>query len=185
MTSPEILREKFLDWQCQSRIQAFRVEGGRPNSAMSPILLDRKGNELSKIIVVISENDPVNTTKMFEHTFKQTYDPATRFDKMNKFLSSEYFIDRNSFSDSLFATFPFGSKITKKILKDVECTLDFIHLSTNYRLVCTPFMLERDEVHWENIFWHNKNFNPGLGNDIEIIKFFPDWVKSKLIRITD
>ena len=60
MTSPEILREKFLDWQCQSRIQAFRVEGGRPNSAMSPILLDKKGNELSKIIVVISENDPVN-----------------------------------------------------------------------------------------------------------------------------
>ena len=46
-------------------------------------------------------------------------------------------------------------------------------------------MLERDEVHWENIFWHNKNFNPGLGNDIEIIKLIPDWVNSTRIRITD
>jgi len=63
MLSPEILREKFLEWQCQSRIQAFRTQNGRPNSSMTPILLDKKGNELSKIIVVIAENNPVNTTK--------------------------------------------------------------------------------------------------------------------------
>ena len=185
MLSPDVLREKFLDWQCQSRIQAFRTQNGRPNSSMSPLLLDKKGDELARIIVVITENNPVNTTKMFEHINRATYDPATRFDKMNKFLSSEYFLDRNNFSDSVFATFPSSSAITKKILEDSSCILDFIHLSTNYRLVCTPFMLERDEVHWENIFWHNKNFNPGLRNDIKIIKFIPDWVKSKLIRITD
>ena len=52
--TPEVLQEKFLDWQCQSRIQAFRTENGRPNSSMMPFLLDNKGNELSKIIVVIS-----------------------------------------------------------------------------------------------------------------------------------
>ena len=45
MLSPEILREKFLEWQCQSRIQAFRTQNGRPNSSMTPILLDKKGNE--------------------------------------------------------------------------------------------------------------------------------------------
>ena len=84
--TPEVLQEKFLDWQCQSRIQAFRTQNGRPNSSIAPILLDKKGNELLRIIVVISENDPVNTTKLFEHTFKRTYDPADRFDKMNKFL---------------------------------------------------------------------------------------------------
>jgi len=67
MLSPGILREKFLEWQCQSRIQAFRTQNGRPNSSMTPILLDKKGNELSKIIVVIAENNPANTTKMFEH----------------------------------------------------------------------------------------------------------------------
>ena len=98
--TPEVLQEKFLDWQCQSRIQAFRTQNGRPNSSMAPILLDKKGNELLRIIVVISENDPVNTTKLFEHTFKRTYDPADRFDKMNKFLSSEYFMDKDKFSDS-------------------------------------------------------------------------------------
>ena len=85
--TPEVLQEKFLDWQCQSRIQAFRTQNGRPNSSMAPILLDKKGNELLRIIVVISENDPVNTTKLFEHTFKRTYDPADRFDKMNKFYN--------------------------------------------------------------------------------------------------
>ena len=39
--------------------------------------------------------------------------------------------------------------------------------------------------HWENIYWHNKNFNPGLGNDISVVKFIPDWEKSKLIRISN
>ena len=138
--TPEVLQEKFLDWQCQSRIQAFRTENGRPNSSMMPFLLDKKGNELSKIIVVMAENDPVNTTKLFEHTFKRTYDPADRFDKMNKFLSSEYFMDKDKFSDSLFATFAKESKLSKKIIKDSSCILDFIHLSTNYRLICTASM---------------------------------------------
>jgi len=114
MLSPDVLREKFLDWQCQSRIQAFRTQNGRPNSSMSPLLLDKKGDELARIIVVITENNPTNTTKMFEHINRATYDPATRFDKMNKFLSSEYFLDRNNFSDSVFATFPSKSSLTKK-----------------------------------------------------------------------
>ena len=183
--SPEVLQEKFLDWQCQSRIQAFRTQNGRPNSSMSPILIDKKGNELSRIIVVITENDPVDTTKLFEHTFKRTYDPADRFDKINKFLSSEYFMNKDKFSDSLFATFPKKSSLAKKIIKDGSCILDFIHLSTNYRLVCSPFILDRKEDHWENIFWHNKNFNPGLGNEIDVLKFIPNWKKSKLIRIKD
>ena len=58
-------------------------------------------------------------------------------------------------------------------------------LLTNYRLVCSPFILDRKEDHWENIFWHNKNFNPGLGNEIDVLKFIPNWKKSKLIRIKD
>jgi len=49
--SPEVLQEKFLDWQCQSRIQAFRTQNGRPNSSMSPILIDKKGK-----IIKIWEN---------------------------------------------------------------------------------------------------------------------------------
>ena len=118
--SPEVLQEKFLDWQCQSRIQAFRTQNGRPNSSMSPILIDKKGNELSRIIVVIAENDPVDTTKLFEHTFKRTYDPADRFDKINKFLSSEYFMNKDKFSDSLFATFPKKSSLAKKLSRMVH-----------------------------------------------------------------
>ena len=75
--------------------------------------------------------------------------------------------------------------ISKKVVKEGSCILDFIHLSTNYRLLCSPFILGKNEEHWENIFWHNKNFNPGLGNDIDVIKFIPNWKKSKLIRIKD
>jgi hypothetical protein len=85
----------------------------------------------------------------------------------------------------VFATFPTNSSLTKKIIKDGSCILDFIHLSTNYRLICNPFKLETNEDHWENIYWHNRNFNPGLGSDIDVIKFIPNWKKSKLIRITD
>ena len=56
--TPEVLQEKFLDWQCQSRIQAFRTQNGRPNSSMAPILLDKKGNELLRII--FNNNVPKN-----------------------------------------------------------------------------------------------------------------------------
>ena len=31
--TPEVLQEKFLDWQCQSRIQAFRTQNGKTINA--------------------------------------------------------------------------------------------------------------------------------------------------------
>ena len=108
--SPEVLQEKFLDWQCQSRMNAFRTQGGRPNTSMTPYLLDDKGNEYAQIIVVLVENDCEETTRLFEYNFKKTYDPAERYDKINKFLSSEFFLDKHKFSDALFATFPKKNK---------------------------------------------------------------------------
>ncbi len=183
--SPEVLQEKFLDWQCQSRMNAFRTQGGRPNTSMTPHLLDNKGNEYSQIIVILVENDCEETTRMFEYNFKKTHDPAERYDKINKFLSSEFFLDKYKFSDALYATFPKKNKFIESILKKGKCILDFIHLSTNYRLECTPFKLDEDEDAWENVFWHNLNFNPGLNKDIDVIKFIPNWKKSKLIRISE
>ena len=57
MLSPEILREKFLEWQCQSRIQAFRTQNGRPNSSMTPVLLDKKGNLISSSSIMLTRED--------------------------------------------------------------------------------------------------------------------------------
>jgi len=34
-------------------------------------------------------------------------------------------------------------------------------------------------------FWHNLNFNPGLNKDIDVVKFIPNWKKSKLIRVSE
>ena len=82
--SPEVLQEKFLDWQCQSRMNAFRTQGGRPNTSMTPHLLDIKSNEYSQIIVILVENDCEETTRMFEYNFKKTHDPAERYEKINK-----------------------------------------------------------------------------------------------------
>jgi len=183
--TPDILREKFFDWQCQSRMNAFRTQGGRPNTSMAPYLLTDKGEEYGQIIVLLVENDPNETTRLFEHNFKKTYDPAERYDKINKFLSSEFFIDKHRFSDAVYATFPKKNKFVEKICKKGSCILDFVHLSTNYQLVCSPFILDEDEEAWENVFWHNLNFNPSLNKDIDVIKFIPNWKKSKLIRITD
>ena len=183
--SPEVLQEKFLDWQCQSRMNAFRTQGGRPNTSMTPYLLDDKGNEYTQIIVVLVENDCEETTRLFEYNFKKTYDPAERYDKINKFLSSEFFLDKHKFSDALFATFPKKNKFISTIVKKGKCILDFIHLSTNYRIECAPFILDEDENAWENVFWHNLNFNPGLNKDIDVVKFIPNWKKSKLIRISE
>ncbi|GIR66414.1 MAG: hypothetical protein CM15mP70_15210 [Pelagibacteraceae bacterium] len=65
------MQEKFLDWQCQSRMNAFRTQGGRPNTSMTPYLLDDKGNEYAQIIVVLVENDCEETTRLFEYNFKK------------------------------------------------------------------------------------------------------------------
>ena len=100
-------------------------------------------------------------------------------------MSSEFFLDKHKFSDALFATFPRKNKFISKIVKTGKCILDFIHLSTNYRIECTPFILDEDENAWENVFWHNLNFNPGLNKDIDVVKFIPNWKKSKLIRISE
>ena len=43
-------------------MNAFRTQGGRPNTSMTPHLLDFKGNEYSQIIVILVENDCEETT---------------------------------------------------------------------------------------------------------------------------
>ena len=45
-------------------------------------------------------------------------------------------------------------------------------MSTNYRIECSPFILDEDEKAWENVFWHNLNFNPGLNKDIDVVNLF-------------
>ena len=69
-------------------------------------------------------------------------------------------------------------------MKKGKCILDFIHLSTNYRIECSPFILDEEENAWKNVFWHNLNFNPSLNKDIDVVKFIPNWKKSKLIRVS-
>ena len=53
-------------------------------------------------------------------TSKKTYDPAERYDKINKFLSSEFFLDKHKFSDALFATFPKKNK-SRRVGEKMNC----------------------------------------------------------------
>ena len=180
--TPELLREKFIDWQCQSRMNIFRTLNGRPNETIAPFLLTKQKKEVSRIIVLISEEDPRETTELFKHNFKKTYDPEERHDKLTKFLASEYFMEKENFLDDLFATFQPDNKEITKILKDGTCFLEFNYLNATYLLYCSVFKLDQDEDHWEFVYWHNKNFNAGLAPGVNVIKFIPDWKKSTFKR---
>ena len=85
------MQEKFLDWQCQSN-ECFRTQGGRPNTSMTPYLLDDKGNEYAQIVVVLVENDCRRRQDSLGITLKKQQDPAEDANKINKFLSSGSFL---------------------------------------------------------------------------------------------
>ena len=164
----------FVIWQCSIRQRNFRMFNGKPSEGTSANLSDIGSNkELSNIRSVLIEKNCLNTAKMFEFMIKQTNEPELRFDKIVKFLSSEYYNTPSNFDGSFTATFDKNSENYKKILKKKKLIAQFFERGTGFYFPVKISKLKKNDAKWKYTFWHNFFFNPNLNENIEIIHFAP------------
>ena len=172
----------FVIWQCSIRQRNFRMFSGKPSEGISANLLDIGSNkELSNIRSVLIEKNCLNTAKMFEFMIKQTNEPELRFDKIVKFLSSEYYNTPTNFDGSFTATFDKNSENYKKILKKKKLIAQFFERGNGFYFPVNISKLKKNDSKWKYTFWHNFFFNPNLNENIEIIHFSP--IKKELKEI--
>ena len=172
----------FVIWQCSIRQRNFRMFSGKPSEGTTANLSDiRLNKELFNIRSVLIEKNCLNTAKMFEFMIKQTNEPELRFDKIVKFLSSEYYNTPTNFDGSFTATFDKKSEIYKKILNNKKLIAQFFERETGFYFPVKVSKLKKNDAKWKYTFWHNFFFNPYLNEDIEIIYFAP--IKKELKEI--
>jgi hypothetical protein len=53
--------------------------------------------------------------------------------------------------------------------------LDFEQYAQRYRMACAVKSLPPKNIAREASLWHNRLFNPNLGNDAEVLSFLPNW----------
>jgi hypothetical protein len=164
----------FVIWQCSLRQRNFRMFKGKPSEGTIANLIDTKANkELCEIRTVLMEKNCLNTAKMFEFMIKQTNEPEIRFDKIIKFLSSEYYNTPANFDGSFTATFDKNSEIYKKISKKKKLIAQFFERETGFNFPINISKLNKTDPKWQYTFWHNSFFNSNLNENIQIIHFVP------------
>ena len=156
--------------------------GGKPSEGTLANLFDSKSNkELCEIRTVLIEKNCTNTAKMFEFMIKQTNELEIRFDKIVKFLSSEYYNTPTDFDGSFTATFNKDSATFKKISKKQKLNVQFFERGTGFNFPVNVTKLNKIESKWKYTFWHNSFFNNNLSENIEILHFVP--IKNKIKEI--
>ena len=172
----------FVVWQCSIRQRNFRMFSGKPSEGTLANLLEIKTNkELSSIRSVLLEKNCTDTAKMFEFMIKQTNEPEIRFDKIVKYLSSEYYNTPTNFDGTFTATFNKNSKLLKKILNNKKIIAQFFERETGFYFPVKITKLKKNDAKWKYTFWHNFFFNPYLNENIEIFHFSP--IKNKFKQI--
>jgi len=162
----------FVIWQCSLRQRNFRMFSGKPSEGTIAKILNFKSNkEICDIRSVLVEKNCLNTAKMFKFMIKQTHEPELRFDKVVKFLSSEYYNYPENFECSFTATFDKNSDIFKKLLKNKKSNVQFFERETGFYFPVSISKLKKNDPKWQYTFWHNFFFNPSLNENIEILYF--------------
>ena len=169
----------FVVWQCSVRQRNFRMFSGKPSEGTLANLSEIKTNKkISSIRSVLIEKNCKDTAKMFEFMIKQTNEPELRFDKIIKFLSSDYYNTPSNFDGSFTATFDKNSELYKKISKKKKVIAQFFERETGFYFPVKVIKLKKSDVKWKYTFWHNFFFNPYLNENINIIHFAP--IKTEL-----
>jgi hypothetical protein len=174
--SNDALRDHFLGWQCRIRQIAVRQLAGQPMPAMQPAVWSRKGEPLSqRVTILIIKTEPAESTAYFRHQLLRTQDPAEARAAGLAFLAADHFQDPLSFSEEMTALFPAASPLAATILAERPVLLDFDQFSQRYRISCKVRRLKADDPARQATLWHNRLFNPNLGNDAEVLSFRPNW----------
>ena len=173
----------FVVWQCSLRQRNFRMFGGKPSDGTIANLSDIKSNkQICNLRSVLMEKDCINTAKMFEFMIKQTNEPEIRFDKIVKFLSSDYYNTPNNFDGSFTATFDKNTDLFKKLSKKKKLNAQFFERETGFSFPVNISILKKNNEKWKYTFWHNYFFNPLLNENIEILYFNP--IRDKIKETT-
>ena len=173
----------FVVWQCSLRQRNFRMFGGKPSDGTIATLSDIKSSkQICNLRSVLMEKDCINTAKMFEFMIKQTNEPEIRFDKIVKFLSSDYYNTPNNFDGSFTATFDKNTDLFKKLSKKKKLNAQFFERETGFSFPVNISILKKNNEKWKYTFWHNYFFNPLLNENIEILYFNP--IRDKIKETT-
>ncbi len=170
------LRDDFIGWQCRLRQLSARQAGGRPLDGMRPKVLSPTGDALSTgVIVLLVEQDPVNTTQMLRFQCQKTHDPIERYDKVLELLQSAYFQYPKNFSDEMTALFGPASELPAILLHLGRCVLEFEQFTEAYRIPCAVTELPESHAFFQATYWHNHMFNANMPPNISVLSFKPDW----------
>ncbi len=173
---PHDLCNHFLTWQCRIRQIAMREDAGRPSQGMRPRVLDGEGEELSAgIVVLLIRENPIESTEFLKFQTQKHNDPQDVYNKALTFLQSTHYHRAIEFSDEMTGLFGAHSALVERLMIEGKCALEFEQFNQNYRIPCRLRLLAVEEEAYQATLWHNRVFNPNIGDDIEIIGFQPDW----------
>ena len=174
--SNETLRERFIGWQLRIRQIAMREHGGRPLSAMRPRVSTPRGEVMmAAMTVLMVPQEPYEETAFLRFQVMKTNEPQKAYESAMKYLQAEYFSSETAFSDRLTALFPPGSPTAAALVETKQVLLDFAQWSQAWRLPCRVKLLKEGDEAREHTLWHNRVFNPAIGNDAVVLAFTPDW----------
>lgn len=166
----------FMTWQCRIRQIAMREDEGRPSQGMRPRVLDSKGHELSPgIVVLLVRENPTESTSFLKFQVEKYNDPQDIYKKALIFLQATHYQRSIEFSDEMTAIFSADSAFVKQLLIEEKCMLSFEQFNQSYLISCRTRLLQSNEDAHQASLWHNRVFNPYLGDDVAIIGFQPDW----------
>ena len=176
---PLALRDAFLKWQCLIRQISVRQNQGRPDTAVTPVVVLKGETDIfDHVITVLSKTPQQSLLPELQHLVRRTLDPAQRRQKALELLSETYYQKATSFSDILTATFPPQSPRAAAIRKAGHCRLLFSGYDQSYQVDCKIWALTKKNTLYQATFWHNLLFNPNLHPDTIVLGFEPDWTNS-------
>jgi len=172
----EDMRLAFLGWQCRIRQLAMREHGGRPLPAMQPRASLKTGVLVHpRVTVLLVPREPGEATAFLRFQSQRTADPRRVYEAVLPYLQGDYYQDPKRFTGELAAVFPAASETASRLLKAKRCLLDFEQWRQTFRLAVGARSLGSGDPTRELALWHNRAFNPDLGNDAIVLAFTPRW----------
>lgn len=171
------LRDKFLKWQCRTRLMMMRDGQGRPDASIMPDVL-LEGQDFGAVITILNKSPSYSVTPELLHMARKTNDPAQIRDQALQYFAATHYQKHREFSDILTATFVPGSAGAAKIRAVKTCRLVFEIYAQRFDLHCRVWSLADHNALHQATMAHNRLFNPGLPGATIVLAFEPDWATS-------
>ena len=172
----DMIRGRFIGWQCRIRQLAAREFGGQPMPAMRPSVSARNGEVLlPAMVVLLVPQDPDPSTAFFRFQVQKTNEEQKARESGTRYMAADFYQLPELFSDEMTAVFGEGSAVAAAVLKAKEVVLDFEQYSQSYRMFCKVRRLGARNKARESSLWQSRLFNPNVPNDAEVLGFTPEW----------